>query len=124
MGVNENEDTEERVERLTRGGTIRRLRPAAEKAAWVSFLATTGGISMGASPLLIEWIGREYDQLYCSAALLLLIGQGATFIAYARVVRLKMAGMEETCWKPVLLSLPGVIVSTLIAMAMMRIALG
>ena len=119
MVIDENEDIEERVERLKRAGTIRRLRPAAEKAAWVSFFTTTAGISMSATPLVIEWIGWAYAQLYCFAALLLLIGQVATFITYIRVVRLKLAGMEETCWKPLLLSLPGAIVSTFIAMAMM-----
>ena len=92
------------------------------KSAWVSFVATTLGMALWMGPLFIDWNDWGLGQLYCFGALSFLVGQGATVLTFIRIVRLKMAGMKERCWKPVLLALPGIIVSTLIALSMTGIA--
>ena len=122
MKYEENEDPEDRVERLNREGLIRRLQPVVVRSAWVSFVATTLGLAMWISPLILDWNVESSGRLYCFSVLILSVGQGATVLTYVRIVRLKLAGLKGGYWKPVLLALPGIIISTLIAVSMMGMA--
>ena len=111
MRLDPNEDLEEQVERGNRERDGEQLIPIATKAGWFSLWTSCTGIIFGGTFLIIMWNGPDHWIFAYMALLLLAGGQCATLMDYGVISYMKFVGIEASVRKPLLLGLPGALVS-------------
>ena len=116
MEFDPNEDLQEQIDRRERERSGRRRVYLATQAGWVSFWSTLGGLLLGAASLaLLTLTGFGGEEFIFPAFGSIMIGQLATIVDYVVILWLKISGTDESIRKPLLLGLPGALVSCLIS---------
>ena len=122
MRLDPNEDLEEQVERASRERDGKRLVPMATEAGWISLLSSGVGIVLGGGLYADSWNWGAAHPIALAAGFLLFVGQGATLVAFGFILRMKFMGIEASVRKPLLLGIPGALVSgTLSAFILYRL---
>ena len=121
--LNPNEDLQDQVERGRRERDGKRLLPIAIKAGWVSLLASSFAIVLWLIFFAIMWKGPDHWFLMELAFLPFLAGQGATLMTYGLLLRMKLDGTDVSIRKPLLLGIPGALVSALISALILALSL-
>ena len=91
--------------------------PLATEAGWISLSTSGVGIVLEGG-----YLATDVYSIALAAGCLLFIGQGATLIDYGLILRMKFMGIEAPVRTPLLLGIPGALVSgTLSALILYRL---
>ena len=111
-----NEDLQDQIDQRERERTGKRRVYIATQAGWISFWSTIMGSFVGAASLaLITLTPFDSGEIIIAAFGSIVVGQLATIVDYVVLLRLKISGTDESIRKPLLLGLPGAVVSGLIS---------
>ena len=123
--IDDNEDPEDRAEREKRERDIFRMRPKAIRAGEVSLWTMFSGVIILMVITVMARVSWLSDAVPCVSITgilaLVIIGPIAALVDLCFVVRLKFLGARGLAW-PVVLAMPGAIVSTLLALAILTAA--
>ena len=115
MDFDPNEDLQDQIDQRERERTGRRRVYFATQAGWVSFWSTLGGLFLGAATLVLTFTRFGSGEFVLPAFGFIAVGQLATIVDYGVLLRLKISGTDESLRKPLLLGIPGALVSGLIS---------